>query len=158
VPSIDPSAPARADPKARVRHLLRLSMSIRAALARGGAADAASRVVCDPLLLGYVFGAIAEASEWSGASACALDDPADLKKMGLLRLALDEALGAPKLTLDALLATWRYEADPEFALGRRLGRSDARADAAPAFERLSDWLSNGRARPRSRTRAERLLF
>ena len=120
-------------------------MSIRAALTFDGTAMA-PLVVRDPLLLGYVFGTIAEASDWRGASACAVDSPADLKKMGLLRLAFEEALAAPELVLDAARHL-RWDSHPDFALGRRWGRIDSSAAAAPSFERLSEWLEIRRSRP-----------
>jgi hypothetical protein len=146
--STPPAAAAVADDEASLQRVLSLCRSLRAGIASAGA-DAPSRIVAEPLLLGYVFGAIAGASGWPGRSACELDAAVDMAKAGLLKLALEEALAGPDHVLDALLATWRWAADPAFALGQDLGRADSSDPSRAAPSRLSLWL-NGASRPTPR--------
>lgn len=141
------AAAADAD-DASIRRALAVCRSLRAGIASAGD-DAPSRVVADPLLLGYVFGAIAGASGWPGRSACELDAAVDMDKAGLLKLALEEALAGPEHVLDALLGTWRMAEDPSFLLGQELGRADAGESARGSLRRLLLWL-NGASRPTPR--------
>jgi len=143
-----PAAPRPAADEASLRHVLAVCRSLRAGVASAGD-DAAARVVADPLLLGYVFGAIAGASGWPGRSACELDAAVDMDKAGLLKLALEEALAGDEHVLDALLGTWRWTADPSFVLGQEFGRADASESARGALARLSRWL-DGASRPTPR--------
>jgi len=136
------------DDEASLRHVVAVCRSLRAGIASAGD-DAAARVVADPLLLGYVYGAIAGASGWPGRSACELDAAVDMDKAGLLKLALEEALAGAEHVLDALLGTWRWTADPSFVLGQELGRADASESARGALARLSSWL-DGASRPTPR--------
>jgi hypothetical protein len=142
----DTSRPVPADDEARVKRLLAVCRSLRAVLASAEPA-APVRVVDDPLLLGYVFGAVAVACEWHGSSACDLREDADLNKAALLKLAFEEVLAGPELVLDALLRTWRWEGEPSFALGRELGRADAAAPVPPSLQRLATWLARPDCRP-----------
>jgi len=142
------AAAAVVDDEASIRHALAVCRSLRAGIASAGD-DAACRVVADPLLLGYVFGAIAGASGWPGQNACELDAAVDMDKAGLLKLALEEALAGPEHVLDALLGTWRWAEDPSFRLGQELGRADASESARGSLRRLPLWL-NGASRPTSR--------
>ena len=136
------------DDEASLRHVVAVCRSLRAGIASAGD-DAAARVVADPLLLGYVYGAIAGASGWPGRSACELDAAVDMDKAGLLKLALEEALAGADHVLDALLGTWRWTADASFVLGQELGRADAGESARGALGRLAAWL-DGASRPTPR--------
>jgi len=141
-----PRKRVQGDEEARVKRLLAVCRSLRAMLATAGR-DAPARAVHDPMLLGYVFGAIAGACEWRGTSACDLHDDADLKKAGLMKLAFEEALAGPGLVVEALLRTWHWNAEPSFTLGREHGRTDAGAAAPGSLARLSAWLANPACRP-----------
>ena len=136
------------DADASIRRVLLVCRSLAVGIASAGG-DAPARVVAEPLLLGYVFGAIAGACGWPGKSACELDAAVDMDKAGLLKLALEEALAGPEHVLDALLGTWHWTADPAFVLGRELGRSDAVDPSHRSLGRLGLWL-NGASRPTPR--------
>jgi hypothetical protein len=140
--------PPAADDAATIKRLLSVCRALRAGLGSAGA-DAPARVVAEPLLLGYVFGAIAGTCGWPGRSACELDAAVDMDKAGLLKLALEEALAGPERVLDALLGTWRWVAEPDFGLGQELGRADASDPSRASLGRLSLWL-NGASRPTPR--------
>jgi hypothetical protein len=134
---------------AGIRRVLLVCRSLGVGIASAGE-DAPARVVADPLLLGYVFGAIAGACGWPGRSACELDAAVDMEKAGLLKLALEEALAGPEHVLDALLGTWHWTAEPSFVLGQELGRADAGDASHASLRRLSLWL-NGASRPTPRS-------
>ena len=143
-----PVAPAATDDEASIRRALAVCRALRAGVESAGD-DAPARVVADPLLLGYVFGAIAGASGWPGRNACELDAAVDMDKAALLKLALEEALAGPEHVLDALLGTWHWVADASFILGQELGRADAGESARGSLRRLSLWL-DGASRPTAR--------
>jgi hypothetical protein len=138
------------DDAANIRRVLSVCRSLRAGLVSAGE-DAPARIVAEPLLLGYVFGAIAGACGWPGRSACEIDAAVDMDKAGILKLALEEALAGPEHVLDALLGTWRWAAHPDFVLGQELGRADAGDPSRASLARLSLWLDGaGRPTPRAK--------